>query len=595
MAKGCRNIIAAAFIAAVAACAKPGSPSGGPRDTTPPEVLKTLPANRTTGFTGKSLTITFDEFVVLDKINDKFMISPPVTKRPEIVLKGKNLVITIDETLRDSTTYTLYFQDAIRDLNESNVLENYQFVFSTGSYIDSLSLAGTVADAFSLEVPERMLVMLHSNLSDSAPLKIIPDYISMTDQTGYFSVSNLRAGRYRLFALKDDNSNRKYEAGDEQFAFAGEIIEITAENNSPILEEEHDHEEDTTHSHVHRREPDVSLYSFLSARTRHYLVTSSRRQARLLEYVFSVPSDTPNFVFNAAGVGPEGYFTEASRGFDTIRIWLKDSTIYNQPTIETVITFPFTDVNDSLVLRTDTVPMRFIQPRAPRGGARERPISLQSNANRAGIPPGRDIKIVPDVPLLSVDFPDFSLTRANDTTGTQLAFSHFFDPLVPREIIIRHSLQEGSDYRLEIPPGALKSIYGETNDSASFSFGVRTAASYGTLTIRLSGYEGAVVLQLLNSGEKVIMEEQVDSPGKTEFRFIDNGKYRIKVIYDTDGNGAWTPGNFVTGRQPESVSFFPEELDIKSNWDMEQDWEIGEKNKKAENLRLKKPPQIITR
>lgn len=582
----------------MASCAKQGSPSGGPKDTTPPVVLRTIPSNGSTQFSGNNITIFFDEFVVLDKINEKFMISPPVTNRPEITLRGKSVVINIEEKLRDSTTYTLYFQDAIRDLNEGNILENYQFVFSTGETVDSLSLAGMVFDAFTLEVPERMLVMLHSNPSDSAPVKTIPDYISMTDKTGYFSVNNLRPGAYRVYALNDLNSNRKYEPGEELFAFAGTVAGVTTEANSPVKEEEHDHaaeEADTAVTHFHRREPDITLFASLSPRTRYYLASSSRKEARLLEYVLSRPPDTLKFSINTPGITPDVYFRESSRYGDTIRFWLKDSALYNQPTLETIVTFPLTTPGDSLTYRTDTIPMRFIQPRAPRGGTQRKTVTLVSNTTAAGIPPGRDIRILPDVPVQSVEFADFLLVEVNDSSASPLQFTPVFDSLVPREITIRHNLAEGAEYMLKILPGAVTSVYGEKNDTTTFRFRIRTRASYGTLTVRTMEYEGPVVIQLLDQREKEIAAQRIVSPGKAIFNFIENGTYRLKVIYDTNGDGTWTPGDFLRGIQPESVSFFPEEIEVKSNWDMEQDWNIGVKNQKNENLRLKKPDQPVIR
>ncbi|MDZ7633139.1 MAG: Ig-like domain-containing protein [Bacteroidales bacterium] len=148
-----RLFIAALLIIIATACAKQGSPSGGPRDKTPPVVVRAVPQNGATGFVGKSITISFDEFISLDKIQEKFMISPPTEKKPLVTIRGKNIVVEIDEKLRDSTTYTLYFQDAVRDLNEGNIFENYQFVFSTGTYIDSLSYSGSVYNSFDLEIP----------------------------------------------------------------------------------------------------------------------------------------------------------------------------------------------------------------------------------------------------------------------------------------------------------------------------------------------------------------------------------------------------------------------------------------------------------
>lgn len=609
-----RNYVAVIIIIASAACAKQGSPSGGPKDTDPPEVIRSTPLNGTTNFTGNSITITFDEYVVLDKIQEKFMISPPVEERPEITTRGKSVIISIDENLRDSTTYTLYFQDAIRDLNEGNILENYQFVFSTGDFIDSLMLDGRVYDAFSLEVPTRMMVMLHSNLSDTAPKTVIPDYISMTDQTGYFTINNLRAGTYRIYALEDLNNNRKYEPSDERFAFLSDTVKVTVESNLPFVADtvrpdpealphdidEHQHLHDTLHHgtqdtlfrpEVPLRVPEYAMYAFKAIQERYFLASTARREARLLEYYLSLPPDTLDFIFEAPGLSPDNYFAEWSSKRDSLKIWLRDSSVFNSQIIETIITYPFSDIDSGLVYKTDTIPMRFVQPRGSRGGTTQsEALQMTTNASRTGIPPSRDIIITPNAPIESADFSLFTIYPYNDSTGVLLPFTSDFDPLVPREITIKQDLDEGAEYVMQLLPGALISIYGETNDTTLIRFRVRSMDSYGTFTANLDGYEGSVVVQLLDNNEAIIMEKKAASPGSVVFRFVENGNYRLKVIYDTDENGIWSPGDFSKGLQPEKVSFYPEILDIKSNWDVSQDWDISVSNFKDEKLRAK-PPQ----
>ena len=148
------------------------------------------------------MKLLFDEYVVLDNINEKFMVSPPMKKKPRVFIKGKSVNVEFDEKLKDSTTYTFYFQDAIKDLNEGNILQNYQFVFSTGPVIDSLSVTGNVYNAFNLEVPEKTQVLMYRELADSAVVKHLPDYISRVDQTGYFRIDNVRAGNIQAICTE---------------------------------------------------------------------------------------------------------------------------------------------------------------------------------------------------------------------------------------------------------------------------------------------------------------------------------------------------------------------------------------------------------
>jgi len=174
--------------------------NGRAKDKEPPVILKSVPMNGSKNFKGNKIVITFNEYIVLDNINEKFMVSPPMDKKPVITVRGKNVIIEYDEELRDSTTYTFYFQDAVRDLNESNPISNYQFVFSTGPVIDSLSVTGNIYKASDLNPPEATLAVLYIEHEDSAFTKLLPSYIAMTDKNGYFRIDNVSAREYRIYA-----------------------------------------------------------------------------------------------------------------------------------------------------------------------------------------------------------------------------------------------------------------------------------------------------------------------------------------------------------------------------------------------------------
>ena len=199
----------------LASCAKIGSPAGGPRDKTPPRLEKSKPLNRAVHFDGKQIEITFDEYIKTDAIAQEMVVSPPFQERPDIRLRGMTLIIEWEEELRDSTTYTFRLGQSLKDLNEGNILRNFEFVFSTGDHLDSLGIIGTVLQAFNhkpLEDP--VFMMLYENLSDSAPLLEIPDYVGKSDTKGNFLINNLRPATYRIFALQDQNRNYKYDVPD---------------------------------------------------------------------------------------------------------------------------------------------------------------------------------------------------------------------------------------------------------------------------------------------------------------------------------------------------------------------------------------------
>jgi hypothetical protein len=209
-------------------CAKIGSPTGGPKDVTPPFIEKSKPLNRSIGYKGKRIEITFNEFIRPEAISQELIVSPPMEERPEIRMRGKTLVIEWQEELHDSTTYTFSFGQSIQDLNEGNVLRNYEFVFSTGDHLDSLGVLGTVLQAFDLQPhKEKVFLMLYSNLSDSAPLLEIPEYVGKADEKGNFLVNNVRQAKYRLFALQDLNRNYKYDVPEEFIGFLDSAIYLS--------------------------------------------------------------------------------------------------------------------------------------------------------------------------------------------------------------------------------------------------------------------------------------------------------------------------------------------------------------------------------
>ncbi|NJK86151.1 MAG: hypothetical protein HC906_09450 [Bacteroidales bacterium] len=211
-------------------CARIGSPTGGPKDVDPPRILMSEPENYSTGFKGKELEITFDEYIQIKGIDKELFISPPLSEKPVTKIRNKTLVVDLNNELIENTTYTLNFGKAIADNNEGNALTNYEFVFSTGDYLDSLSITGKVMNAFNLTPPkEGTFVMLYENLNDTAPLTQIPLYISKTDKSGNFRMNNIKTGNYKIYSLTDENSNMFFDQQKETFAFIDSVIVLDPE------------------------------------------------------------------------------------------------------------------------------------------------------------------------------------------------------------------------------------------------------------------------------------------------------------------------------------------------------------------------------
>jgi len=575
----------------ISACAKISAPTGGPRDKLPPVVIKSTPDSCAKNFRDKSLAVTFNEYVVLDNINEKFMVSPPMKKKPRVFIKGKSVITEFEEELKDSTTYTFYFQDAIKDLNEGNIIENYQFVFSTGPVIDSLSITGNVFNSFNLEVPEKTQVLMYRELADSAVVKHLPDYISRVVKNGYFRIDNIRAGNYRIYALKDVDNSKNYNLTEEEFAFMSSAIEVTPEKNFiPVVKDTV-----TLKKGINEvQEPAIikgeyQLILFAALKKNHYLTGSSRDLKYRMLYTLSLPPDSLKFEFSIPETGEDAYFMERSKEKDTIKIWLTDSTLYLQPQITTIVKYPFTDTLGTLGYKEDTILMRFLEPRAPRVAKVIKPgFNIETNIVNGSLKPGQQIVLKSETPFRQPDTTRIILYEIKDTNRIIIPYSLIIDSTNSCRYFLNAGLLPEKKYLYIADSASFGNIFNEYSDSTGIKFSVKGPDSYSKLTLNIQNGEGDRIIQLLNNTEKLISEAYLKKNGKLVFPLLESGFYRIRSIYDLNGDGKWTTGDFTSGRQPEPVSYYPGEIEMKTGWEIEQDWDMGVKNVKDQKLREKK-------
>ena len=617
-----RLVLISGFIVFINACAKISTPSGGPRDRLPPVVVKSDPANGAKNFRGNKLDILFDEYVVLDNINDKFMVSPPMKKKPRVLIRGKSVVVEFDEKLKDSTTYTFYFQDAIKDLNEGNVLQNFQFVLSTGPVIDSLSVTGNLYNAYNLEVPEKTIVLMYRELADSAVVKHLPEYITRLTPDGYFRIDNIRPGIYRLFGLKDADNSKNYNLPDEEFAFLDSTVVISAAKNyippPPVVKDtlkikkalnkngKQIKDSTSLKKGISKKisavkdtakiiEPapltgEYRLFQFQALKKKHYLSTSHRDTKYLLSYILSLPPDTMKFDFSILGAGKKGYFTERSKYNDTLKVWLTDSTLYSRQTDSTIIRYPFTDSLGVIRYKQDTTLMRFIAPRVIKGiKVKRTPFTFESNIPSGFLKPGQTIVFKSKTPFGIPDTSRIKLYEVEKTTRKSIPYALEKDSSSSCKYYLKSKLEEKKSYLFVADSASFGNIYNERCDSIGIKFSVKDPESYCKLTMEIRNYNGARIIQLLDKTEKPISEIRMKKDGKVIFPLLEIGVYRLRVIYDLNDDGKWTTGDFDKHLQPEPVSYYPDEIELKTGWNLEftgdKAWDIGIKNVKATKLR----------
>jgi len=599
----------------IMSCAKVSSPTGGPRDESPPVVLSSEPENESVYFDERGFQVTFDEYFVLDNVDQVLMISPPLNKKPKIQVRGKTLKLELDEeeVLMDSMTYSFNFLNSIKDLNENNPIENFKYVFSTGDVIDSLSVTGYIYDAFNLEAGEEIFVLMHSGMSDTLPETSLPAYITKAADNGKFRIDNIAAGEYKIYGLKDDNNNKLFDLPTEAFAYLDSSIFISADNNyipsrpdslvavqdtvsaSPeeeIMETETEvsepviNEDSLKYERIPGRE--YELFYFITDNKKQYLMGTDRTLQYMLQLTFALPVDTGSVSIQFADAGEEAsYLTDISAGSDTLKLWLTDSSFYNRERITLYLEYPETDSLGNLQQVADTVSMRYRETTSRRGtgrGTAAVQLPLRTNLSQpSGIKPGQKPVFIFNSPMLDPDTTKIRLYRRSDTLQIDQGYKIFRDSLNNKKFYVECDLFPDSSYVLLLNKGGFSNIYGHLNDSTAYNFKVRNPDQFGKLVLNLNGFEGNIILQLMDTGEKIVRDEKIKLPEESsiEFEYLDPKEYLLKAIFDLDGNGEWTTGDYHMDKQPEPVTYYSKKIEVKKGWEMIEDWQLAGIRKKA--------------
>jgi uncharacterized protein (DUF2141 family) len=550
-------------------------------------------------------------------MSQELVISPPMEETPQIRMRGKTLVIEFMEDLRENTTYTLSFGETIKDLNEGNILRNFEFVFSTGEKLDSLGVLGMAVQAFDLELPKMedpFFVMLYENLSDSAPLLEMPDYIGKITPQGAFLINNIRPGTYRLFALQDLNRSLKYDVPEEMIGFIDTTLLLDPGMfDYKLMDSLQMADSLLVDSLVTGRQEDslglgmedsliveisdsvmlaelgkysvyVDIFLFQEDNKPQYLADYARDDRRKLSLYFnreltqSVRMEPYNF--DPAG---DWFLLEEHVMKDTLDYWLKDSLVYKRDSLQFLAQYPVTDSLQQIVTYYDTLKFNYREPQKATARRRrqaekemqEEKITLSTGVS-ASQPQDifRPISIEVQHPVFSTDQSRISLTRKEDTLAIPVPFSLEKDSMRIRRYFMKVDWESEIRYFLDIYPGAFIDIYGITHDTISTNFLSRSSEWYGRILLNLSGVDGPKIIQLLDKDNKIFRVSKVTENGVVEFPFLGPAAFTLKVVHDDNGNGKWDTGSYLEGIQPERVSFNPETITIRSNFDMEINWNL---------------------
>ena len=595
-------------------CAKMGQPDGGWFDETPPKVIGASPADGAVNVNQKKINIYFDEFIKLDNPSEKVVVSPPQLEQPEIKGAGRRIQISLVDSLKANTTYTIDFSDAISDNNEGNPMGNYTYSFSTGAAIDTMEVSGHVLESENLEPVKGILVGLYADHADSAFRTKPMLRVSRTDSRGRFVIKGVAPGSYRIYALQDQDGDYKFSQKSEKIAFSHDIIVPSCKpdvrQDTTWVDSLHIKSIDQV-DYIHFLPDNIVLRAFTEPLTDRFFLKAERQKANSFTLFFSYGDSILPQIKGLNFDAENAFLVEASEKKDTITYWLKDTALVNQDTLLMDITYCMTDSTGVLVNKTDSAQeILSKEPYAKRMKEQEKELAAwtkkQEKKKKKGEPYDSVMEVKPlDVqlsvssqfdpdqnvifsfptPLAKVDTAAIHLYAKHDTLWYRAPME--FLPLENRKYELRGEWRPDIEYSLEVDSAAFKDIYGLASKPIKQGFKVNSLDTYGTLLVNITSlHDLPLIVQLLDAQDKMVKETKTVN-GVAEFYYLKPQKYYMRLIVDRNNNGKWDTGNYDSDQQAEEVYYYPEAIECKAKWDLTESWDPL-----ARELSLQKPGAI---
>lgn len=579
------------------ACANMASPNGGPYDEVPPKFISSTPAPGQLNYKGKKVEILFDELVQVDKPTENVIVTPPQMSQPVIRANGRRVVVALEDTLKENTTYTIDFTNSIADNNEKNVLQNFSFAFSTGPTIDTLQISGILLDAATLEPMSGITVGVHTNLADSAFTTTPFVRTSRTNERGQFTIRNMAPGTYRIYALEDVMRSYAYTQPGQQIAYSDSLIvpsfELTTRQDT-TWKDSLTIDTIMTVPYTHFFPDNIELRLFKEKVERQYMLRPERNDEKILTLRFNAPVEQyPEPV--PVNFEPEGnwYFVQAEEEGRTIKYWLTDSLVWQQDTLQIAVDYLKSDSLNVLRPQTDTVSLSM----------RRRPQATQKKSKKADGPKPIEFLGLSATPTGTMEMTDtLSLTFAEpiaqldssllrleqlvDSVWTPVDFRFFPDSTNALRYFLLRPWNYAEEYQLSIDSATIYSVYGRWNNTLKNAFKVKKEDDYGHLYINVIGVDTTAFVELLNNSDLPVRKAKVKDGGAL-FMDLKPDKYYARLTIDLNGNGQWDTGNYAEKRQPEQVFYCPKLFQVMQNWQVEETWDVT-----AVPLQQQKPMEI---
>lgn len=516
-------------------CAKRGTITGGLKDTLAPNLRISFPENFNTQFKGDEIKLVFDEYIKLTNLSKQLIISPPMEREPLILptTATKFLTIKLKDTLKPNTTYSFNFGQSIADNNEGNALNQFKYVFSTGDYIDSLSLSGKVRDAYEKEADAFISVMLYDmdeTFNDSIVYNKSPRYITNTlDSLKTFKLENLKAGKYLLVAMKDQNSNNKFNPKEDKIGFLKQVITVP---------------NDTAYT--------VDLFKeTLDLKT--FKPTQSSGNKLLLGYngKQSFKANPPKVTITSNKLVVPSIATQMPEK-DSLQVWykpLKADTL--------AVNVMRDNYKEEYIIRVKD----------------QKKDSLDIKALQNGVLNFRDrFTLEASTPLVKFDKSKIQILSKDSTA---VDFTTEYDDF-NQKFYLDFKKEVSEQYSVSFLPGALIDFFEQPNDSLNYNLTTKTAADYANLRIQLQNVNRfPVIVQLTNSKGDVIASEYSEEKTTVDFNLVEPTVLTLRLIYDDNKNGIYDTGSYLQKRYSEEVIYSSKEINIHANFDWEETFDVS--------------------
>ncbi len=517
----------------ITACATVEKPNGGPTDRTAPKMAAAVPADSSVNFGSTRIILEFDEFVKLNNPNSQVIINPFPKEKPEFSVQGKKVKIELKDSLLSYTTYHIFFGNAVQDITENNPAAGLDYVFSTGSFLDSCSLSGFAGDAFTNRFTDKAWVMLYRSLSDLRDT--LPVYIAHVNDKGAFRFRNIAPGTYYLCALEDNNSNFKFDVPDERIAFLNEPFILSAAKNTV----------DSANLYLFAEKSKIQKH--LKTEMIHYHTVRSSFRIQLANPQITILNKTGETTYEWNEKKDTVIFYINGKEADSLKYIIRDGLFSD--TLAQVLKYKGRKKDYS----TDTL-LKFV-----------------SSAVFEKIIPGENFFLTCSVPIASWDTSKIIFSLNKDTIPVSFIKADEYG----RRWQLSQECKPGDNAVLIIKKGAATDIFGYKNDSTKISFRMVPESELGSLQIDLMNLPGKTLIVSASSKEKTYTLVSSAETEQIIFKNMLPGEYELKIIVDENKDGEWTPGNFDQRLQPEKVFTLPRPVQVKKSWESKLGWNLA--------------------